>query len=204
MVRRALISIGDELRGARVQAGLSQREVGRLVGLSHSHISRIERGLVGSVRYDTLARIAAILGLDVPLRAYPNGDPVRDAAQLKLIGRLRANLPAGVRWHGEVPLGIPGDRRAWDGVIIGRGWSVPVEAETRIRDVQALLRRLALKQRDGGAEHVLLLVADTRHNRSVRRLHAPDFATAFPADRRAVRAALAAGRSPGASSLVLA
>ena len=203
LIRRALMTIGEELRESRIRAGLSQREVGRLVGLSHSHISRIESGLVRTARYDTLVRIGAVLGLDIPLRAYPNGDPVRDAAQLALIGRFRAVLPASVRWRAEVALGIPGDLRAWDGVISGPGWSMPVEAETRIRDVQALLRKLALKQRDAGADQILLLLADTRHNRSVLRLYADEFA-AFPADRRAARAALASGRSPGTSCLLLA
>ena len=42
---------------------------------------------------------------------------------------------------------------------------VGVEAETAPTDVQALERRLALKERDGGAEHVVLLLLDTRRNR---------------------------------------
>lgn len=40
-----------------------------------------------------------------------------------------------------------------------------VEAETVVDDVQALERRLALKKRDGRAEIVVLLLADTRRNR---------------------------------------
>jgi hypothetical protein len=71
----------------------------------------------------------------------------------------------------EVPVGPPGDLRAWDALIASRsGWSVGVEAETRLRDVQAVQRRLALKQRDSSIELAILLVAATRNNRQALRL----------------------------------
>jgi transcriptional regulator with XRE-family HTH domain len=138
--RRSLLTIGEEFREARIQAALTQRELGATVGISASEISRIERGQSPHVAYETLVAIGAALGLDLPLRAYPNGDAVRDAAQLALLARFRAMLPAGLRHRTEVPLGIPGDGRAWDDVVDGPGWSLPVEAETRLRDVQALHR----------------------------------------------------------------
>lgn len=161
--RRSLSAIGEELRETRIQAALTQRELSAAVGISSSEISRIERGESHHVAYETLVAIGAALGLDVPLRVYPNGDAVRDAAQLALLARFRMLMPADLRHRTEVPLGIPGDRRAWDDVIDGPGWSLPVEAETRLRDVQALHRKIALKCRDAGVDRVLLLVADTRH-----------------------------------------
>jgi transcriptional regulator with XRE-family HTH domain len=166
-------------------------------------VSRIERGIATRVPYETLAMIAAVLGLDLSLRTFPAGDPVRDAAQLTLLAKLRGLLPAGRRWRTEVPLAIPGDLRAWDAVIEGRGWRVAVEAETRLRDVQALSRRLALKQRDDRQEVVILLVADTRHNRHVLRLAGPDLAPAFPTPGRAIREALSKGEAPRASGILL-
>ncbi len=203
LAARSLLAIGEEFRDGRLQAGLTQRRLGAVVGLSPSEISRIERGESPNVAFATLAVIAAALGLDLPLRAYPNGDPVRDAGQLALLGRFRAVLPSGIRHRTEVPLPIPGDRRAWDEVIDGAGWSMPVEAESRLRDVQALNRRMALKCRDAGVERVLLVVADTRHNRSVLRLHAADLAAAFPVAGRAALAALRVGRQPEGSAIVL-
>ena len=141
LARRALIAIGEELRDARLLAGLTQGAVGHLVGLSHSQISRIERGLVPGVSFQTLAMIGSVLGLDIPLRAYPNGDPVRDAAQLALLARFRALLPRSLRHRTEVPLGIPGDRRAWDDVIDGPGWSLaeafPVLGREALTSLQA-------------------------------------------------------------------
>ena len=49
----------------------------------------------------------------------------------------------------------------------GPGFGAIVEAETRLDDVQAAERRLRAKQRDLGATRAILLVADTRHNRTV-------------------------------------
>jgi transcriptional regulator with XRE-family HTH domain len=201
--RHSLLVIGEELREARIQAALTQRELASTVGVSASEISRIERGQSPHVAYETLVAIGAALGLDIPLRAYPNGDAVRDAAQLALLADFRATLPSSLRHRTEVPLGIPGDRRAWDIVIDGPGWSLPVEAETRLRDVQALHRKIALKRRDAGADRVLLLVADTRHNRHVLRLAADEFAGAFPLRGRAALKSLRAGELPAASSVVL-
>ena len=202
--RRALNTIGEELREARLQAGLTLRELTGIVGVSPAELSRIERGLAPHVGYETLVNVGAVLGLDIPLRAFPNGDPVRDAPQLKVLARFRTPLPAMLRHRTEVPLGMPGDRRAWDEVIDGPGWSLPVEAETRIRDTQALRRKLALKCQDAGVDCMLLVVADTRHNRHVLRLAAADFAEAFPVSGRDALAALRRGEKPSGSAIVLA
>ncbi len=199
-----LASIGEELREGRIQAGLTQGELGAIAGISPAEISRIERAQSPHVAYESLVMLASALGLDLPLRAFPNGDPVRDAAQLALIGRLRALLPPSLRQRTEVPLGIPGDLRAWDVVVDGPGWSIPVEAETRLRDVQALLRRVGLKARDGRADRLILLVADTRHNRHVLRLAAAEFAGAFPVRGRDALLALRTGVEPPGRSVVLA
>ena len=51
--------IGDELREARLAAGLSQRRVAEFVGLSHSEISRVELAHSDHVPYETLAVIGA-------------------------------------------------------------------------------------------------------------------------------------------------
>jgi hypothetical protein len=171
--------------------------------MSHTEVSRIERGVAARVPFKAIVRVGATLGLDVPLRAYPSGDPIRDAAQLARLARLRTLLPPSLHWRTEVPLAIPGDLRAWDAVIEGRGWRLPVEAESRLRDVQACTRRLALKRRDDGCDVVLLLVASTRHNRHVLRLAAPDLAAEFPVAGAKALAALSKGERPAGSAIVL-
>ena len=77
-----------------------------------------------------------------------------------------------------------------------------VEAETRIADIQALARRIRAKSRDLRLEKVVLLVADTRHNRQVISLH-PELRASFPLTSRACLAALGAGRQQEADALVI-
>jgi hypothetical protein len=78
-----------------------------------------------------------------------------------------------------------------------------VDAETHLRDVQALARRAALKRRDDGDPTVVLLVRDTRHNRRALRLAAADLAAAFPLAGSSALAELREGRLPRASAIVL-
>jgi transcriptional regulator with XRE-family HTH domain len=137
--RRRLVTIGDELREARLSAGLSQRQVGASA-ISHTEVGRIERATASRVPFVTLSLLGSVLGLDVSIRAYPDGEPIRDAAQIALLARLRALLPPTLTWRTEVPLEIPGDMRAWDAVIGGPAWRIPVDAESRLRDVQACTR----------------------------------------------------------------
>jgi hypothetical protein len=111
-------------------------------------------------------------------------------------------LPDGLTWRTEVPIRIERDLRAWDAVVGGPGWRVPIEAETRLHDVQVLARRTALKRRDDGAELMILLVADTRHNRQIVRLAITDLMADFPAPGRSVLAAMASGQRPPAAAIV--
>src|SRR5204863_2579999 len=78
-----------ELARARRTAGLSHLEVGRACGMSRSMVARIETGQRRATVVE-LAAIGAAVGRDVRLQVYPAGDPIRDAGQLRLLGRLRA------------------------------------------------------------------------------------------------------------------
>jgi transcriptional regulator with XRE-family HTH domain len=193
---------GEQLRIARVVAGLSQRNLGAMVGLSHSTVGRMERGAVQRITVDRLALVAAVLGLDLRIGLFPTGTPVRDAAHLALLGRLRQRVPATLRWRAEVPVPIPGDLRSADVVIDGESVDAMVEAETRLGDLQAMERRTYLKQRDIGSRRVILLVADTRHNRAVLEAH-PELVERFPVSTRACLQALRDGRDPGGNAIVL-
>ena len=87
-------------------------------------------------------------------------------------------------------------------MIRGEGWSIGVEAETVLDDLQAVERRIALKQRDGDVDHVILLVAETRRNRMALAA-APHAFTGFSRDARTVLRAVAEGRNPGCSAIVV-
>src|SRR3954454_15014392 len=132
--------VRSELARGRRTVGLSLDRVAAASGVSASTVSRIESAAIRCPDLRVVAAIAACVGLDVRVRAYPAGDAIRDAGQQRLLDRFRSRLHAGVSWTTEVPLPINGDLRAWDAVIGGDGWSIAVEAETVLDDVQAVER----------------------------------------------------------------
>lgn len=203
--RSELRSVASELRDARIGAGLSQRDVGRAAGVSASQVSRIERGAKIDVSVILAGKLCGAVGLDLSVRTYAGQSRLRDRAQLPMLQRLSDRFGQPWRWGLEVALPIERDQRAWDAV--GRhqetGLQVWVEAESRLHDVQALLRRLELKRRDGGASRLVLLVNDTRANRDAIRAAADVLEVAFPAHPRSAIAALLRGRDPGADLLLL-
>jgi len=197
-----LRALGRELHLARIGAGLSLRDVAAAAHVSHTEVWRIERACSPTVRVATLGRVAGIVGLALSVRVFLDGDPIRDAAHVRLLTRLHARIHPDLRWRTEVPLPLPGDRRAWDATIGGRGFVVGVEAETRIRDAQAVVRRLNLKQRDGELDRVVLLVAGTRANRQAVRLAMDDVASFTIASRDALLA-LREARDPGGNAVII-
>lgn len=214
LARADLLRIGAEIRTARQISGRSLEVVGRIAGISPSQAGRIERGVLRTATVDQLARVGAATGLDVRVRAYPGPDPVRDAPQSAVLGRLVYRLGPTLRLRLEVPIRsavpspTPGDQRAWDGLIdrfvpADDPWiELPVEAETRLVDLQAQIRRITLKQRDAGVEHVLLLVADTRRNRDAVAAARMILLAQFPVPPRVMLQALGEGRHPGGSGIV--
>jgi transcriptional regulator with XRE-family HTH domain len=201
--RAALTKLTRDVREARVAAGLSQRDVARALRMDRSQYSRIERGLSPDLTVRTASRVCAVLGLDLSVRTYPAGDPIRDAAQIALLQRLRVRCHASLSWRTEVPLPVLGDRRAWDATISAATWAAGVEAETALTDIQALDRRLALKERDGGMERVVLLLLDSRRNRAALRLGGDVLRLRFPIGSRVALEALAAGLDLGGNALIV-
>src|SRR5262249_24092604 len=129
--------------------------------------------------------------------------PLRDAAHIALLDRLRARLHPSLRFQTEVPFPAVSDFRAWDAVIAGPGWRHGVEAETRPTDRQALERRLALKLRDGDVDSLSLLLLNSQYNRDFVRTHRSVLAERFPLARRRALQLLAGGVDPGMSAIIL-
>ncbi len=171
--------------------------------MSESTFGRIERSELPDVTLTQLATACAAVGLKFVSRAYPDGDPVRDAGQIRLLERFRSQLPDHSGWRSEVPIPIPGDLRAWDGQCRFGGVVVAVEAVTRLLDVQAIDRAIALKRRDSGVGIVILLIADTVANRRRLAEYREALRANFPLDTRAVLAAVRDGRAPDASGIVV-
>jgi transcriptional regulator with XRE-family HTH domain len=201
--RRAAEGIVRELVQARRSAGLSQERLARAVGSSQAMLSRIERGQVDPP-VGLLAASAAVLGRQLTLRSYPIAPPLRDIAHVRLFARLRALLPGSFAWRTEVPLPIPGDRRAFDARLAVPRLDVAFELESRLTDAQATVRRMELKRRDGGVGVMILVLADTHFNREAVAAGAAWLLPSYPHSARAVLSALRAGRDPPGNGIIFA
>lgn len=144
------------LREARVGLGLSQATVASELGCTQAALAKVEAGKV-PVTVERVAELASILGMEIGLNLHPIGDPIRDKGQQALIRRLRAILAPAWRVSHEAVLSISGDGRAWDLLLTVARHSVGVECETRIRDIQAIVRRTHLRERDGGTDRILIV-----------------------------------------------
>lgn len=173
-----------------------------MVGISHTEVGRIETADAPHVSIRVLARIASVLGGEVSLRVYSIASAVRDAGHIALLARFSRRLHRSLRWRTEVPMPIATDLRSADGVIDCPSFDAIVEAETRLDDVQAVERRVRGKQQALGCRRAILLVADTRHNRSVISA-VPEISARFPIGTRACMRALARGEDPGGDCLVV-
>jgi transcriptional regulator with XRE-family HTH domain len=196
---RLLATLADEFREARYQSGVSQRFVAGRSGVSRSTYSRIENARHASLSIQDAARVASTLGLDLVVRAYPGTGSLRDGAHAERLGRLLSFAAQPLSVAREVPLPArPGsiEQRAWDAVVTGSGARTALELEMRLRDAQALERRLALKRRDDPVERFVLAIADSRSNRRAL-LEARDLFASLPRlSRRSVIESLQAGRHP--------
>jgi transcriptional regulator with XRE-family HTH domain len=224
--QQLLMHLAEEIAESRRTAGLSQDVVSAAARMSRPVYGRIERGERRNASVNELARIAAVLGHELSVRMYPVGDPIRDAGQQRIVAELLALCRPPLVARAEVPLPRRMDRvelRAWDIEIrsaadgslerraggsvaaAGDGFVVRravVEVEMRLRDIQALERRLALKSRDDPADVFVLVIARTRGNRRVLAAH-PECWPELPRLRRhALARALSGGEMPS-SGVVL-
>jgi transcriptional regulator with XRE-family HTH domain len=193
----------DDARRARLARGITMTRVAGVLGCSRQLIGLVEHRQLGTIDPAFLARYCAAVGLDVSVRAYPGGAPLRDTGQLRLLARLHGLLGAGWAWRTEVPVNTePADRRAIDAVLERSGHPVGIEAISRIGDAQATARLITLKQRAVGLRCMILLLADTRHNRAAVLAGEATLRPAFPSRTRSVLRALRAGLPPVSNGIV--
>jgi transcriptional regulator with XRE-family HTH domain len=195
--------LAEELRNARLSAGLSLRSVAAAAGISPAQLHRMEYARNRAVSLRTLSIVFAVVGMRLSARPYPEGPPLRDAAHARLLSRLTTQLPPTIRMRTEVPLGPSGDLRAWDAELCTGSDTCKLEAETVLQDLQATDRRLALKMRDGSVDRLILLVADTRRNRRVLREFRELITLRYPLGTRSVMRLLRSGRLPDQSGVVV-
>jgi transcriptional regulator with XRE-family HTH domain len=192
-----------ELRLARVAGGVSQRALARELGLSQPEICRLESNETSDVSVVRLCEIASLLGLEPSITLHPLGDPLRDRGQQRLMERFRTLLAAAWRAITEMPLPGTGDLRAWDLFLRIGDYRVGVELETRIRDIQALVRRVRQRERDGGVDHILIVLSDSATNRRLVGQLRESLGPAYQVSPRALLRALRDGVPLSGSGVVL-
>lgn len=202
--RRQLDEIVRDLVLGRRIANLAQGSVADALGVSRSTVAAWEQRRVEPT-YSALSRWAALLGLDASLRTFAAGDPLRDAGQLRLLERFAALIGPGWAWQTEVPVDAdPRDRRAFDAVIRSEKGRAAVEAIVRMVDAQGQVRPILAKQAAAGIDIVILVLADTHHNRRSIAAGAPTLVPAFPTGPRTALDMLRSGFVPERNAIVFA
>jgi transcriptional regulator with XRE-family HTH domain len=184
-------------------AGLSLAAVAAALGCSRQLVGSWEaRRLIPDPIQ--LARWGAVVGLDIPIRSFAGGSPLRDAGQLRLLERLDSIISPKLKRRTEVAVSRdPRDRRTTDLVAATSAGRFGFEAISRFTDGQAQVRAALLKQEASGVDSMILVLADTRHNRRAIDEAAPTLRPSFPLGSRAVLRALRAGQIPRGNGVIL-
>jgi transcriptional regulator with XRE-family HTH domain len=197
-----------ELRTAREGANVSLAQVAREMGSSQSALSRLERGELRDIGVVRLSGAASILGYEISLGLHPVGDPVRDKAQLAIGRRFDALLGPAWKVRNEVLLPEPGDRRSWDKVVELAGhtprYAIGVDIDSRIRDIQALVRRTRQRETDQRIDVILLVLGDSATNRRLTGELVANLGDAYKTPMRETRRCLKRGTPLFGSGVILA
>jgi hypothetical protein len=159
--------------------------------------------LIAHASVRDLAKLHAIVGLELSVRSYTGGQPIRDVAHVALLVDFRARLHRSLRWTVEVPLPGPTDRRAWDALIVGDGFRYGIEAETAPRDAQSLARRLNLKARDGQVDGVIVVLRMTLQTRRFLAEAGESLRSTYPVLGARALELLGVGVDPGGGAIVV-
>jgi transcriptional regulator with XRE-family HTH domain len=202
---RTIVSrLVGELVVARHEAGLSQRSVASLAGMSQTELSRIEHlDAIDRLSVVDVAALAAVVGRELGANLYPAGEPIRDAGHQALIRRFRSVLSEAWRVAAEVPLPTLGDRRSWDLLLRITGQLVGIEAETRVRDIQAFVRRVRERELEGGTDTIVIVLAESAHNRRVLPQLLAALGPRYSTSARVLLKALREGKPLAGSGVVL-
>ena len=191
------------MRLERKILGLSRADASRRAGVALSTWARLESGSP-SVTLATIAAATDAVGLDLVCQTYPGGGPsLRDRGQLEIAQRLAAI--ASPLWRVSLEELAGDHREAVDQVFTSPSEIIAIEIE-RMLDFQAQFRRASLK-RDWLARHtslpvrLVIVVEDTRANRSALAPHLALIGGVLPNGSRALIRSLRTGAPLGGDGL---
>ena len=198
---------GRELRVARVAAGMTQRQLASVAGVSQRMVSRAERGSA-SVTLLARCRLAASTGHELGWRLHPVASVrLRDSGQLEMARAVLGQAHPSWRRQVEAPIAT-GDLRAVDLLLVRDDEVIQVELERVLVDFQAQLRSASLKRQALAERHaqpvrLVIAVRDTRTNRARLAVAREVVVTALPNPASAVWEGIRDGTPIGADGLVL-
>jgi transcriptional regulator with XRE-family HTH domain len=192
---------------ARTVARISQSEIALALGIDRSNFTRLEAGDLDDVGIVRLSEIASLLGFEISVGLHPIGDPTRDKGQQACGQRFDGRLSERWRMTNETLLPGASEKRAWDKLLRlideTPRYLVGVDIESRVWDVQAIVRRTRERERDGQVDHLLIVLADTAHNRRVIDTLRETIGAAYGTPPRAIFAALRKGEPLPGSGVIL-
>lgn len=196
------LSVATDLRQARLALGATQTQIADALGVSRNVVSRVELGKAPDLTIGHMVRHAAAVGLKPSVKLYPVGGGVRDVAQARYISKFVARVGAAWRIRLDAPIPLAGDLRAID-VLLSGICTIAVEVVTRLTDLQAMLRAAQLKQRDIGAQRLIIVISGSHSNRRVLAEFRAVLGPSFDMDTQRVLARLRKGEDPGRDAIVV-
>jgi transcriptional regulator with XRE-family HTH domain len=194
--------LGQLFRAVRIHRRLRQADVARLARTSQATLSRIERGLIGTLTVEVIRRVATALEIRLDLIPSWRGGDLERIVSLRhsaLHERLADRVGRSPRWvsAAEVSFSIWGERGVIDRLAFhaDRRMLAVFELKADLNDPGGLVaqvdryRRLApeiARGRGWDADSVSCwaIVADTDTNRRRLKAHMELLKGAFPAGRR--------------------
>lgn len=83
--------IGDMIKQCRKEKGLTQAQLGKLLGISNSAVQKYEKGVVTNIPYTTLLKLQSILNLPIILFENTENSIQADILINSYLSSLRAN-----------------------------------------------------------------------------------------------------------------
>jgi transcriptional regulator with XRE-family HTH domain len=217
--RSAMVAVGQAIRHAREDEGISIRTLGRAAGVDPSHLARAEAGR-HTLSQDALVAVATVLGRDVSWRLFEAGAPlVRDRVALPMFDALFSILHG--RWRPprlEVNVTRPA-RGVIDAVLQDRLTSdtIATEGHSLLHSVEGQVRWAGAKAdslpsargwpwTDRTAEPRISRLLLLRSCEAMHRLvvaYPSLFAAAYPAPPEQAHAALTGGMEPWPGAAIL-
>ena len=147
--------VGATIASLRGMIGWTQKELGARAGMSQSEVSRVERGHLDELTFETAERLLAAMGarLMTSVEAPFLGDRQRQREPAH--ARCSAHVATRLRragWEVATEVEVGGDRsRGWIDVLAyhpATGWLLVIEIKTEIHDLGAIERSLGWYERD--------------------------------------------------------